>query len=94
LTHLLEACDTINPLDVSESNQRLMQFGYSLTCQAKERLKTLSSVPLPLGTSLRDGFLIAYFQKQNTWIKIKRSQALVKRTVNLSMTHGIGQTTS
>lgn len=61
LTHLLEACDTINPPDVSESDKRLMLFGYSLTCQAKERLKTISSDTITTWDELKRQFLDSLF---------------------------------
>lgn len=61
LTHLLEACDTINPPDVFESDKRLMLFGYSLTCRAKERLKTISSDTITTWDELKRQFLDSLF---------------------------------
>jgi len=43
LTHFLDACSTINPVGVLESDKRLRLFGYSLTGRAKYLLDTLPS---------------------------------------------------
>jgi len=36
LKHFLDACNTINPIGVSESDKRLRLFGYSLTRKARD----------------------------------------------------------
>jgi len=53
LTHFLDACSTINPVEVSESDKRLRFFSYSLTGRARDWLDALQAVRSRLGISSR-----------------------------------------
>jgi len=57
LTDFLEACRTINPDGVSESDKQLRLFGYSLKGRVKNWLNALSSGSIATrGTNSRGSF--------------------------------------
>jgi len=61
LTHFLDACSTINPAGVSESDKRLRLFGYSLTERARDWLDALQSGSIETWDQLKRYFLDRYF---------------------------------
>jgi len=61
LKHFMDACSTINPTGVSESDKRLGLFGYSLTGKARDWPDALPSGSILTWDQLKREFLDKYF---------------------------------
>ena len=61
LKHFLDACNTINPAEVLESDKRLRLFGYSLTGRTRDWLDALPSGSIETWDQLKREFLDRYF---------------------------------
>lgn len=62
LTNFLEACNTINPKGVSESDKRFRLFGYYLKGRDRDWLNALPSGSIVTWDQLKGDFLSRFFQ--------------------------------